>query len=126
MANENTELATFEAPPLAETSNTNSYERQLNLNVPLNIRQVKHIEELRDGKNPVFTVTLTALVALQPSNEFEQLRDLTLQLHVPRSHWIDHALNRWNISDLRLLEVNGPMTGRKEMALAYARLGTDG
>ncbi|MFZ0800146.1 MAG: hypothetical protein WB781_27010 [Candidatus Sulfotelmatobacter sp.] len=50
--NDNTELASFEAPPLAETSNINTYERQLSLNIPLNIRQIKRIEELRDGKNP--------------------------------------------------------------------------
>lgn len=122
VANENTELATFEAPPLAETSNTNSYERQLAVNVPLSVRQIKHIEELRDGKNPAFNVTLTGLIVLQPSNEFEQLRDLMLQLHVPRSHWIDNVLNRWNISDLRLLEINSPTTGRTEIALAYTRL----
>lgn len=123
VGNENTELATFEAPPLAETSNNNSYERQLGVNVPLTLRQVKHIEELRDGKNPFFNLTFTGLVAIQPSYEFEQLRELTLQLHVPRSHWIDNVLNRWNISDLRLLEINPPTMGRKELALAYSRLG---
>lgn len=121
-ANENAESATFEAPPLAETSNTNSYERQLSVSVPLNIRQVKRIEELRDGQNPVFNLTLTGLAALQPSNEFEHLRDIMLQVQVPRSHWIDHVLNRWNVSDLRLLEIKSPTTGRKEIALAYSRL----
>lgn len=123
MANENTELVSFEAPPLAETSNTNSYERQVSVSVPLSIRQIRHIEELRDGKNPIFNLHLSGLVALHPSAEFEQLQEIMLQLHVPRSHWIDHALNMWKISDLRLLEINPPTSGRMEMTLAYARLG---
>lgn len=122
-SNDNRELACFEAPPLAETSNTNSFERQLSLNIPLNIRQIKRMEELRDGKDPFFNVTLTALIFIGPTNEFEQLRDLTLQLQVPRSHWIDNVLSRWNVSDLRLLEISPPTNGRKELGLAYARLG---
>jgi len=45
-----------------------------------------------------------------------------LQLQVPRSHWIDNVLNRWNVSDLRLLEITAPTNGRKELAVAYTRL----
>jgi hypothetical protein len=33
--------------------------------------QIKHIEEVRDGKNPFFKINLTGLVALNPTNEFE-------------------------------------------------------
>jgi hypothetical protein len=120
--NDNTELAHFEAPPLAETSSTNTFERQLSLNVPLSIGQVKRIEELRDGKNAVLNVTLTGLAAIQSTGEFELLRDLMLQLQVPRSHWVDNVLNGWNVSDLRLLEVTAPTNSRKELALAYTRL----
>src|SRR5271155_1864276 len=46
VANENTDLASFEAPPLAETSSANPYERPLHVNVPLDIRQIKRIESL--------------------------------------------------------------------------------
>jgi len=122
VGNENTDLASFEAPPLAEGSNTNSWERVLNVVVPLDIRQIKHIEELRDGKDLLLKFTLTGLVALEGNSEFERLQDISLQLQVPRSHWIDRALNVWRISDLRLLEINSPANGSKEVILGMARL----
>jgi len=62
------------------------------------------------------------LAAIQSTGEFELLRDLMLQLQVPRSHWVDNVLNGWNVSDLRLLEVTAPTNSRKELALAYTRL----
>jgi hypothetical protein len=43
------------------------------------------------------------------------------QILVPRSHWIDRALNAWKISDLRLLEINFPADGRNEVVSAMAR-----
>ena len=122
VGNENTDLATFEAPPLAEGSNTNSWERALNVFVPLDIRQIKHIEELRDGKDLLLKFTFTGLVAIEGGSEFERLQDISLQLQVPRSHWIDRALNVWRVSDLRLLEINSPANGRKEVVLGIARL----
>jgi len=122
VGNENTDLARFEAPPLAETSSPNPYERPLHLAVPLDIRQIKHIEELRDGKDLFFKITLTGLVMFDSNGEFERLQDTDLHLTVPRSHWIDRALNMWRISDLRLLEINSPANGRKEIVLAHARL----
>jgi len=123
VGNDNTELASFEAPPLVEVSAMQPYDRPLDLLVRLDPRQIKHIEEVRDGKDPIFRIHLTGLVAVQPSNEFEQLREIILQFHVPRSHWIDKALNVWGISDLRLLEINFPGNGRKEVAVARERLG---
>jgi hypothetical protein len=122
VGNENTDLARFEAPPLAETSSPNPYERPLHLAVPLDIRQVKHIGELRDGKDLFFKITLTGLVMFDSNGGFERLQDTDLQLAVPRSHWIDRGLNAWNISDLRLLEINSPADGRKEVVSAIARL----
>jgi hypothetical protein len=122
VGNEHTELVSFEAPPLAEVSSPQPYDRLVNMMVPLDPRQIKHIEEVRDGKNPIFSIHLTGLVAVQPNNEFEQLRDIVLQLQVPRSHWIDRALNVWGISDLRTLEIKLPSDSRKEMASARERL----
>ena len=47
---------------------------------------------------------------------------MSLQITVPRSHWIDTALKPWGVSDLRLLEIKFPGDSRKEMATARARL----
>jgi hypothetical protein len=123
VGNETSELTTFESSPLAEASTPQGHDRPLNVMVPLNPGQIKHIEEVRNGKNPFFKIHLTGLVAIHPGNEFEMLREIVLQLDVPRSHWIDRALNVWGVSDLRLLEINFPGNGRKEMATARERLG---
>jgi hypothetical protein len=121
-ANDNTHLASFEAPPLAETSDANSREHHLQVDVPLDIRQIKRIEELRDGKDLILRLILSGLVALQGSGEFVRLQEIALQLQVPRSYWIDRALNPWKISDLRLLEINAPTNRQKEIVSAQQKL----
>ena len=123
VSNENHPVATVEHPPIAEDSMPNPYDRTVNLSVPLTLTQIKHIEELRSGSNLLLRIILSGLVALKQTNEFERLQDMTLQVTVPRSHWIDTALKAWGVSDLRLLEVNFPGDSRKEMATARARLG---
>jgi hypothetical protein len=123
VGNDTEEFARFEAGPLAEISNSQSYDRQLHLTAQVTPRQIKHIEDVRDGKDPFFAVQVKGLVLIQPGNEFEALQEITLQLSVPRSHWIDRALNVWKLSDLRLLEINFPQNGPKEMAVARERLG---
>jgi hypothetical protein len=93
----------------------------VNLSVPLTLTQIKHIEDVRSGNNLLLRIVLSGLVALKQANEFERLQDITLQVTVPRSHWIDTALKAWGVSDLRLLEINFPGGSRKEMATARTR-----
>jgi hypothetical protein len=47
---------------------------------------------------------------------------MSLDISVPRSHWIDMALKPWGVSDLRLLEIKFPGASHKEMATARHRL----
>jgi hypothetical protein len=122
VGNENHPVATAEHPPIAEDSTPNPYDRTVNLSVPLTLTQIKHIEDIRDGNNLLLRITLSGLVALKQTNEFERLQDMSLQITVPRSHWIDTALKPWGVSDLRLLEIKFPGDSRKEMATARARL----
>lgn len=122
VGNENHPIATVEHPPLAEDSMPNVYERLVNLNVPLTVTQIKHIEDLRNGSDLRLRVTLSGLIYLKQMNEFERLQEMSLDVSVPRSHWIDTALKAWGVSDLRLLEIKFPGESRKEMATARARL----
>jgi hypothetical protein len=122
-SNENHPVVTFEHQPIAEESTTNAYERPVNIAVPLTLTQIKHIEDLRSGNNLLLRIVLSGVVALKQPNEFERLQDITLQVEVPRSHWIDRALNVWGVSDLRLLEIKFPGNSHKEMATARTRLG---
>lgn len=123
VSNENYPIATVEHPPISEESMSNAYDRLVNLNVPLTLTQIKHIEDLRNGNNLVLRIELTGLVALKQTHEFERLQDVSLLLSVPRSHWVDTALKTWGVSDLRLLEIRVPGESRKEMATARGRLG---
>lgn len=122
VSNENHPVATFEHPPMAEDSMPNPYDRPMNVSVPLTLPQIKHIEDLRSGNNLLLRIVLSGLVALKQTSEFERLQDVTLQVTVPRSHWIDTALKAWGVSDLRLLEIKFPGDSRKEMATARGRL----
>jgi hypothetical protein len=122
VGNENHPVATVEHPSIAEDSMANSADRTINLTVPLTLTQIKHIEDIRDGKNLLLRITLSGLVALKPSNEFEKLQDMDFPVPIPRSHWIDTALKAWGVSDLRLLEIKFPGDSHKEMATARARL----
>jgi hypothetical protein len=119
---ENHPVATAEHPPIAENSTPNPYDRTVNLNMPLTLTQIKHIEDIRDGNNLLLRITLSGLVALNQTNEFERLQDMSLQVLIPRSHWIDTALKAWGVSDLRLLEIRFPGASRKEMTTARERL----
>ena len=113
---ENQPVATAEHTPIAEESYQNIYERNVRLSVPLTLAQIKHIEDIRNGNDLRLRLTLSGLVALKQLNEFERLQDMSLDISVPRSHWIDMALKPWGVSDLRLLEIKFPGASHKEMA----------
>jgi hypothetical protein len=122
VGNENQPVATAEHTPIAEESYQNVYERNVQLVVPLTLTQIKHIEDVRSGNDLRLKLTLSGLVALKQLNEFERLQDMSLDISVPRSHWIDMALKPWGVSDLRLLEIKFPGTSHEEMATARQRL----
>jgi hypothetical protein len=122
VGNENHPVAAAEHPPIAEEPYPNAYDRTVNLSVPLTLTQIKHIEDVRNGENLLLRVTLSGLVALKQSSEFERLQEMMLQVPIPRSHWIDTALKPWGVSDLRLLEIKFPGDSHKEMATARERL----
>jgi hypothetical protein len=122
IGNENQPVATAVHTPIAEESYQNFYERTVQLAVPLTLTQIKHIEDVRNGNDLRFRLTLSGLVALKQLNEFERLQDMSLDISVPRSHWIDMVLKPWGASDLRLLEIKFPGTSQKEMATARQRL----
>jgi hypothetical protein len=123
VGNENYPVATAEHPPVVEDSMPNIYERLVNLNVPLTLTQIKHIEDLRNGGDLRLRVTLSGLIYLKQTHEFERLQEMNLDISVPRSHWIDKALKAWSVSDLQLLEIRFPGDSHKEMVTARQRLG---
>lgn len=122
VGNENHPVATAEHPPIAEDSYSNVYDRTVQLNVPLTLVQIKHIEDIRSGGDLRLRITLSGLIFLKQMNEFERLQEMNLDVSVPRSHWIDTALRAWGVSDLRLLEIKFPGASHKEMATARERL----
>jgi hypothetical protein len=115
------QLAVFEALPMVEASSAQGYEHQFQVEVPLGIREAKRIEDLRDGKDPRFRISLSGLAHVH-NKGFELLRESAIDIIIPRSHWIDHVLSVWGISDLQLLEIKMPSSTRKEFATAQGRL----
>jgi hypothetical protein len=115
-------IVRFESEPIALTSSQHFHEQQLILKAPLSVAQIKRIEEVRDGKDPQFSIVLSAVVVLHDNNEFQKLNDIQLYLDIPRSHWIDHVLKLWNVSDLRLLEIKVPTNNREDILGAQKKL----
>ena len=115
-------LAFFEAPPLMEESINQAYEHHISIDVALGIREAKRVEDIRNGNNPHIRIRLIALVFIAEKDEFQCTSEASLDLIIPRSHWIDNVLNVWKFSDLFLLEINLPSTMKQEFNVARERL----
>ena len=114
-------MGAVEHPPIFEDSTPHPYDRPVSLCVSLTLTQIKHIEVFA-REQFAFESHIVWCSRLKQPNEFERIQDMTLQVTVPRSHWIDTALRAWEVSDLRLLEIKFPGDSPKEMATARARL----
>src|ERR1700746_2611164 len=80
VGNETQPLASVEHPPMAEDSSSTVYERAAHLYVPLTLVQIKHIEDLRSGKDLLLRIVLSGLVILKHTNEFERFHDMKLSV----------------------------------------------
>lgn len=116
-------VAEFEAGPMAEQSYDRPYYRSLWHDVPLSLAAVRRLEELRSGGNPCFSFDFSGLVWLANGMGFEKISAQQHQLNIPRSVWVDQVLSRWNVSNIKLVEIRFPLVpGGEHFHSAYARV----
>lgn len=101
-------IAEFESIPMVEQSYDQPYYRQLQQDVPLDLPIIRRIEELRSGADPFFSFDFYGLVWLLNGTGFEKISAERLQLRIPRSLWADQVLSRWNVSNVKLVEIRFP------------------
>src|SRR5438067_2509945 len=119
------EFASFDVGPLAEVPNPEPFFRHQEALVTLDRRQISRFEETRAGKDAYFQVMLTGVLWYPAQQKFEVTRASSgfLELTVPRSHWIDRVLSAWNLSHIKVVEIEFPGSATGEnFRNSYARV----
>lgn len=103
------EFARFEVGPLAEESNPSPYDRQCDVDVPLDRVQIKRFEDVRAGSNANLTIGFSALVWLRTQSIFAAVHaNSQLQVVVPKSHWVEEVVSKWSLSNPKIVEIRFP------------------
>lgn len=118
------EFAGFDAGPLAEVSNAHAFFRQMGVTLDLDRARIKKFEEARSGRDARLDVSFSTLLWVHNKQEFRRVvSGRTLQVAVPRSHWADQVLAKWNLSSVKLVEISFPSYDAGEhFRGAYARV----
>jgi hypothetical protein len=117
-------FAGFEIGPIAADPNPEPFFRQVDATVELDRIQVKRFEDARAGNDAYFQITFSSLVWYPREFRFDAPPSSGLiDVRVPKSYWIENVLSRWNLSDIKLVEIHFPKgaTGENFRA-SYARL----
>ncbi len=110
------EFAGFEAPPLAEASHPSaSYYRPLDVVIALDRPRIKRFEDARSGANAQFQFSFSVLIWFATDHKFERVVSQGyLEIVVPKSHWADEVVSRWNLSVVRIVEIVFPKSAAGE------------
>ncbi len=118
------EFGSFEVGPLAELPNPAPFYRQLDALVALDHRRIRRFEDARAGNNAHFQIMLSCLVWHPAQQKFEASRSSGyLEVTVPRSQWADNVVCVWNLSHIKVIEIEFPKSAAGEnFRAAYAKV----
>ncbi len=118
------QFGSFEAAPLAETSNSEPYFRPQSATVILHRQQIRQFEDARGGKDAHLQIMLSCLLSLPAPPRFEVSRSPGyLDVTIPRSHWVDRVLFPWNLSTVKIVEIRFPGSAAGEnFRSSYAKV----
>jgi hypothetical protein len=118
------EFASFDVGPLAEVPTAEPFFRQQEALILLDRRQVKRFEDARAGNDAYFQVMVSCLVWYPAEQKFEVARSSGyLEARVPKSHWVERVLSFWNLSNIKLVEIEFPKsTAGENFRASYARV----
>jgi hypothetical protein len=118
------EFARFEIAPLAAEPNATPFDRQHDAFVTLDRRQIGRFEDARAESDARFQIMLSCLVWYPLTQRFEApVSSGSLDIVVPRSHWVDKVLSAWNLSKIKIVEIKfaGNAAGESYRA-SYAKV----
>ncbi len=118
------EFARFEVAPLASVPSTTPFERHQEAFVALDRRQIKRFEDARAGNDAYFQIMPACLVWYPVKQEFEVARSSGyLEVQVPKSHWVERVISVWNLSNIKVVEIQFPEgTAGENFRASYARV----
>jgi hypothetical protein len=118
------EFASFDVGPLAEVPNTAPFFRHQEALVALDRQQIKRFEDARAGNDAHLQIMLSCLAWYPAQQKFEVVRSPGyLEVTVPKSHWAERVVSVWNLSNIKLVEIEFPKSVAGEnFRASYARL----
>jgi hypothetical protein len=118
------EFGSFEVSPLAVVPNSNPFYRQHEAMVGLDRYRVRRFEDARSGNDAYFQIMLSTLIWHPGEQKFEAEPSRGgFEVKVPRSHWVEKVTSAWNLSNLKVVEIEFPKNNAGEnFRASYARL----
>jgi len=118
------EFANFEVSPLAVVPNPNPFYRQHEVTVVLDRQRVRRFEEARSGANAHLQLSLSCLLWYPVEQRFETtISSGYLDVVVPRSLWVEQVVSVWNLSNIKVIEIEFPQGAAGEnFHASYARV----
>lgn len=118
------EFASLDVGPLAEVPSPDPFFRQKEALVLLDRQQIKRFEDARAGSNAYFQIILSCLVWYPAQLQFGMARPSGyLEVKVPRSQWADNVVSVWNLSNIKVVEIEFPKsTAGENFRASYAKV----
>jgi hypothetical protein len=118
------EFASFELNPLAVVPNATPFYRQHEAMVTLDRQRIRRFEEVRSGKDAHFQIMLSSLLWYPAEHKFEAEPSRGgFEVVVPKSHWAEKVVSAWNLSNLKVVQIEFPKSGAGEnFRASYARV----
>jgi hypothetical protein len=118
------EFASFEVSPMAVAPTPHPFFRHQEAMVVLDRLRVKRFEDARAGNDAHFQIMLSCLVWYPAERRFEApFTSGSLDVIVPKSQWAERVVSVWNLSSIKVVEIEFPKSVAGEnFRAAYAKV----
>jgi hypothetical protein len=117
------EFGSFDLGSIALFPNPTPFYRQQEATVLLDRHRVRKFEDARGANNAYFQLAISALLWYQKKQDFAlTTATQTLDVQVPKSHWIEKVLSVWNLSNVKLVEIKFAGDAGENFSKSYAHV----
>jgi hypothetical protein len=117
------EFGSFDLGPIALFPHPTPFYRQQEVTVLLDRHRVRKFEDARGGNNAYFQLAISGLLWYPKKQAFDVTTPTgTLDIHVPKSHWIENVVSVWNLSNVKLIEIQFAGGAGENFRKSYAHV----
>lgn len=117
------EFGNFDLGSIALYPNPRPFFRQQEVTVLLDRHRVRKFEDARGANNAYFQLAISALLWYQKKQDFALTTPgQTLDVQVPKSHWIENVVSAWNLSNVKLVEIRFAGGAGENFRKSYAHV----